>query len=137
MTLDELDELEDEEEERILEQYRQARMAEIKSLQAQCAPGIFKPNQKVHGLFHFYNADMHKIDKNQLKKPSIIGLPKFTIVIWQKNTINMQILAQKICFIRITVLEARCQMVFLTDPELFCIQLPYKSEKVHGIFGWG
>ena len=34
MTLDELDELEDEEEERILEQYRQARMAEIKSLQA-------------------------------------------------------------------------------------------------------
>jgi len=34
MTLDELDELEDEEEERILQQYRQSRMAEIKSLQA-------------------------------------------------------------------------------------------------------
>ena len=34
MTLDELDELEDEEEERILEQYRQARMAEIKAFQA-------------------------------------------------------------------------------------------------------
>lgn len=34
MTLDELDELEDEEEERILEQYRKARMAEIKALQA-------------------------------------------------------------------------------------------------------
>jgi len=34
MTLDELDELEDEEEERILEQYRKARIAEIKSLQA-------------------------------------------------------------------------------------------------------
>ena len=34
MTLDELDELEDEEEERILEQYRRARMAEIRALQA-------------------------------------------------------------------------------------------------------
>lgn len=34
MTLDELDELEDEEEERILEQYKRARMAEIKALQA-------------------------------------------------------------------------------------------------------
>ncbi len=33
MTLDELDELEDEEEERILEQYRKARMAEIKQRQ--------------------------------------------------------------------------------------------------------
>jgi len=34
MTLDELDELEDEEEERILEQYKRARMAEIKAMQA-------------------------------------------------------------------------------------------------------
>jgi hypothetical protein len=34
MTLDELDELEDEEEERILEQYKKARMAEIKAMQA-------------------------------------------------------------------------------------------------------
>ena len=50
MTLDELDELEDEEEERILEQYRQARMAEIKSLQAQCTPSIFNLDQKFHGL---------------------------------------------------------------------------------------
>ena len=33
MTLDELDELEDEEEEKILEQYRQQRIAQIKSLQ--------------------------------------------------------------------------------------------------------
>ena len=59
---------------------------------AQCAPGFSNPNQKVHGLFQFYNADMHKTVKNQLKKPSIIGLPKFTIVNWLKNTINMQIL---------------------------------------------
>ena len=34
MNLDELDELEDEEEEKILEQYRRARMAEIKAQQA-------------------------------------------------------------------------------------------------------
>ena len=33
MTLDELDELEDDEEERVLEQYRQQRIAQIKSLQ--------------------------------------------------------------------------------------------------------
>ena len=33
MTLDELDELEDEEEERVLEQYRQQRITQIKSLQ--------------------------------------------------------------------------------------------------------
>ena len=59
---------------------------------SQGAPGFFNPNQKVHGLFHFYNADMHKTVQNQLKKPSVIGLPKFTIVNWLKNTINMQIL---------------------------------------------
>ena len=60
--------------------------------EAQCAPGFFNPNQKVHGLFHFYNAVVYKTVENQLKKPSVIGLPKFTIVIWLKNAINMQIL---------------------------------------------
>ena len=59
---------------------------------SQRAPSFSNPNQKVHRLFHFYNADMHKTVKNQLKKPSVIGLPKFTIVNWLKNTINMQIL---------------------------------------------
>merc|ERR1712168_400208 len=39
MNLDELDELEDEEEERILEEYRRARMAEIKKLQAKASFG--------------------------------------------------------------------------------------------------
>ena len=63
-----------------------------KYLPAQCAPGFFNPNKKVHGLFHFYNAILYKIVQNQLKKPSVIGLPKFTIVNWLKNTINMQIL---------------------------------------------
>ena len=62
------------------------------TLISQCAPGFFNPNQKVHGLFDFYNAVMHKTVQNQLKKPSVIGLPKFTIVNWLKNTINMQIL---------------------------------------------
>ena len=60
--------------------------------ESQCAPGFFNPNKKVHGLFHFYNAIVYKIVQNQLKKPSVIGLPKFTIVNWLKNTINMQIL---------------------------------------------
>ena len=45
-----------------------------------------------HGLFHFYDTDMHEKVENQLKKPSVIGLPKFTIVNWLKNTIKMQIL---------------------------------------------
>ena len=41
MTLDELDELEDEEEERVLEQYRQQRIAQIKSLQQKSRYYIF------------------------------------------------------------------------------------------------
>ena len=71
--------------------------------------------------FFTYIIVIHTTVSNQLKKTSVIGLPKFTIVIWLKNTVNMQILVQKICFLRITILEARCQMVFLTDPEFFCI----------------
>ena len=58
----------------------------------QCAPGFLNLIQKVHGLFDFYNAVKYIKVQNQLKKPSVIGLPKFTIVIWLKNTINMQIL---------------------------------------------
>ena len=80
MTLDELDELEDEEEERILEQYRQARMAEIKSLQAQCAPSIFNLDQKFHGLSCFWGIDIHETVQNQSRKTSVIRLPKFTTV---------------------------------------------------------
>ena len=41
MTLDELDELEDDEEERVLEQYRQQRIAQIKSLQEKSRYSIF------------------------------------------------------------------------------------------------
>ena len=47
---------------------------------SQCAPGFSNPNQKVHGLFHFYIAGIHKTDQNQLKKPSVIRLPKFTSI---------------------------------------------------------
>ena len=43
-----------------------------------CAPAFSKPNQKVHGLFLFYIAVICKTDQNQLKRPSVIGLPKFT-----------------------------------------------------------
>ena len=64
----------------------------IVNLRSQCAPGFFNLNQKVHGLFDFYNAVIYIKVQNQLKKPSVIGLPKFTIVNWLKNTINMQIL---------------------------------------------
>ena len=47
---------------------------------AQCAPASFNLNQKVHGLYHLYKAVTYKTIQNQLKKPSVIGLPKFTIV---------------------------------------------------------
>ena len=42
----------------------------------QCAPSFSNPNQKVHELFHFYYVTV----PNQLKKTSVIGLSKFTIV---------------------------------------------------------
>ena len=46
----------------------------------QCAPGFFNPNQKVHGIFHFYVEGLYKTDQNQFEKPSVIRLPKFTSV---------------------------------------------------------
>ena len=42
----------------------------------QCVPGFSNPNQKVHGLFHFYIAFRCKTDQNQLKKTSVIRFPK-------------------------------------------------------------
>ena len=47
-----------------------------KEKRTQCIPGFFNPNQKVHGLFHFYKAFLYETIQNQLKKPSDIGLPK-------------------------------------------------------------
>ena len=47
---------------------------------SQCAPAFSNPDQKVHGHFHFYIVVMYKKIQNQLKKTSVIGLPKFTIV---------------------------------------------------------
>ena len=46
----------------------------------QCVPGFSNPDQKVHGLFHFYIAGIYKTDQNQLKKPSVIRFPKFTSI---------------------------------------------------------
>ena len=43
---------------------------------SQCAPGFSNPNQKFHGLFHFYIVGIYKTDQNQLKKPSVIRFPK-------------------------------------------------------------
>ena len=48
----------------------------ITHLNAQCVPVFSNPNQKVHGLIHFYIAGIHETDQNQLKKPSIIRVPK-------------------------------------------------------------
>ena len=38
---------------------------------------------------------------------------------------------------QITFFEARCQMVFLADPELLNTKLYSKIGKAHGLFGWG
>ena len=42
---------------------------------SQCAPGVFNLDQKFHGLFCFCDLDICKIDQNQLKKPSVDGVP--------------------------------------------------------------
>ena len=47
---------------------------------SQCAPGFSNPNQKVHGLFHFYIAGIYETDQNQLKKTSVIRFPKITSI---------------------------------------------------------
>lgn len=67
MTLDELDELEDEEEERILQQYKRARMAEIKAMQAKSRFGdvreisaedyvaeVNKAGEGIYVILHLY-----------------------------------------------------------------------------------
>ena len=46
----------------------------------QCVPVFSNPNQKVHVLFHFYIANRHKTDQNQLKKTSVIRFPKITSI---------------------------------------------------------
>ena len=43
---------------------------------AQCVPEFSNPKQKVHGLFQFYIAGKYETIQNQLKKPSVIRLPK-------------------------------------------------------------
>ena len=49
----------------------------------------------------------------------------------------MQVLVEKTCFFRITVLEAWLQMFFSTDSELSYVYKDPKSKKVHGTFGLG
>ena len=36
----------------------------LQVITSQCAPGFPNPNQKVHGIFHFYIAGMYKKDQN-------------------------------------------------------------------------
>ena len=55
-------------------------IAESLYQKTQCAPGFSFPTQKVHGIFHFNIAGMYKTDQNQLKKTSVIRLPKFTSI---------------------------------------------------------
>ena len=71
MNLDELDELEDEEEERILEEYRKARMAEIKNLQAKSKFGsVGKFFQSLNITFFCYktylNDSHNNINQNEV-----------------------------------------------------------------------
>ena len=54
MTLDELDELEDEEEERVLEQYRQQRIAQIKTLQQKSRYILIKKTKNTLKLHKMY-----------------------------------------------------------------------------------
>ena len=72
----------------------------------QCTPGIFNLDQKFHGLSCIWRLNIHETVQNQPRKTSVIRLPKFTTVKWLGNALNMQVLVQKTCFLRITVLEA-------------------------------
>ena len=47
---------------------------------SQCAPSFLTPTKKSMKFFNFYHVVIHIKVSNQLKKPAVIGLPKFTIV---------------------------------------------------------
>ena len=51
----------------------------------QCTSTFSNPEQKFHGVFHFYIAVMCKKIQNQLKKTSVIRLLKFAIVNMAEN----------------------------------------------------
>ena len=51
----------------------------------QCTPTFSNPDQKVHGVFHFYIAVICKKIQNPLKKTSVIRLQKFAIVNMAEN----------------------------------------------------
>ena len=50
----------------------------IDNFSSWCAPGFYNPD--LFGLCHFYVAVMYKTNQNQLKKPSVIRLLKFTSI---------------------------------------------------------
>ena len=56
---------------------------------AHCAPGFSNPNQKVHGIFHFYIAGMYRIDQQVCPvetprwKPPMVG---FHLKKWKPPT---------------------------------------------------
>ena len=50
-------------------------MTIVQGIMSQCAPYVFNLDQKFHGLFCFYDIDICKIVQNQLKKPSVNGVP--------------------------------------------------------------
>ena len=45
----------------------------------QCAPAFSNPDQKVHGLSHFYIVVMYKTIKNQFKKHLLLGFQNLLI----------------------------------------------------------
>ena len=76
---------------------------------------------------------MHKAIQNQLKKTFVIGLPKFTIENMAKNSYQPASFSNENMSLKDYFFGS--PMFFSTNCELFHMQLQYKSEKVHGLFG--
>ena len=90
----------------ILENVHPIVQTRISNDSLQCAPAFSNTDQKVYGLFHFYVVGMYEIIQNQLKKISVIGLPKFTIVIMVEKCRQHECFIEEMCFLKITLLDA-------------------------------
>ena len=79
---------------------------------------------------------MYKAIQNQLKKTFVIGLPKFTIENMAKNSYQPASFSNENMSLKDHFFGSPMSNVFFsTNFELFHMQLQYKSEKVHGLFG--
>ena len=93
----------------------------------QCVPGFFNQNQKVHGLFHFYIAGIHKTDQTWGKIPN--GIP--TSFLWEgihsnKTKRTKLTTCYIITFIQFSYFTTTLDCLLLTNPR-FCSVAPWRA----------